>query len=141
MSKQDLQKAQQLLTQEGHTLVLCRQQTVHTSSRRGVSALLGFLEDGTDLRGFSAADKVVGRATAFLYRLLGVTQVYGAVMSQPALEVLQEGGIAAYPGKLVSGIINRQGDGPCPMEQATTGIQDPQQALEAIRQALAKLKK
>ena len=133
-------KAKTLLEQEGHTLVLCLDDTVHTSQRRGVAPLLALLEQKTPVAGFAAADKVVGRATAFLYGLLGVSRVYGRVMSQPALAVLEKHGIEAHYEQLVPHIVNRQGTGICPMEQATAGIEDPQEALAAVKAALDRLK-
>ena len=42
-------------------------------------------------------------------------------------------------GKAVQYIINRNGDGVCPMEQATAQISDPPAAFEAIKQRLAQL--
>lgn len=120
--------------------MLCKEETVHTSDRRGVAPLLALLESHTPVAGFAAADKVVGRATAFLYRLLGVDRVYGRVMSQPALAVLERFGMEAHYDQLVPHIVNRQGTGICPMEQATTGIEAPEEALAAIKEALAKLK-
>ncbi len=137
----DLHTAAELLSQGCFTCVLRREQQTVTSTQRGVAPLLRWLENGTDLSGFSAADKVVGKAAAFLYCLLGVREVYAPVMSKAALEVLTAHGIAAHWEILADGIINRSKTGPCPMEAATGAIQDPQAALEAIRQTLLHLQK
>jgi hypothetical protein len=136
---QDLDRAKTLLQAEGYTCVLCMGDRIHTSHRRGVAPLMELLDQRTDVRGFSAADKVVGKATALLYRLLGVRAVYAAVISQAALEVLSEGNIDTSYGTLVDHIINRTGDGPCPMEAATKDISDPTDAPAAIRQKLREL--
>ena len=69
----DMTKARSLLESGDYTCVVCHGDTVHTATERGVKPLLNWLDEGMDLRGFSAADRVVGRATAFLYCLLGVT--------------------------------------------------------------------
>ena len=135
----DLQTACALLGAGDYTCVACLGSTQYTATERGVKPLLGWLEAGFDLGGFSAADRVVGRATAFLYVLLGVKEVYARVMSRPAAEVLAAHGIAAYPGQLVEGIINRRGDGPCPFEAAVLEITDPAAALDAIRAKRAQL--
>ena len=74
-----------------------------------------------------------------LYRLLGVRQVYGAVMSEAALQTLKAGNIEAAWGTLVDHIINRTGDGPCPMEVATATIQDPAEAYHIIKKTLIRL--
>ncbi len=135
----NLQKARQLLDAGNYTCVLCRDDLVYTSTRRGVAPLLNWLDAGTSLQGFSAADRVVGKATAYLYCLLGVKQVYARVMSKPATEVLQRYNIPASWDTLVAGIENRQKTGPCPMEHATRNCTTPQEALDAIRQTLAAL--
>ena len=129
----DLESAKSLLLEGGYTCVLCRGKTVHTATARGVKPLVDWLDSDLELRGFSAADKVVGRATAFLYVLLGVKEVHSLVMSTPARQALESGGIAATCDREVSGIINRRGDGPCPFEEAVLGISDPEDALIAIR--------
>jgi len=138
---QDLQKATQLLEAGNYTCVLCREEEVYTSTRRGVAPLLGWLDSGIDLRGYSAADRVVGRATAFLYHLLGVKAVHARVMSRPAAQVLTDHGILASWDVLVDAIENRQKTGPCPMEHATRCCTTAEEALQAVRQTLATLQK
>ena len=130
--EKDLEKAISLLTGET-TCALCLGDAVLTTTARGVRPLLQWLDSGACTQGFYAADRVVGRGAAFLYRLLGVKAVYARVMSEPAAQVLLAGGIEAHPLTLVPGIINRAGDGPCPFEAAVLHIQDPEEALEAIR--------
>ena len=112
---------------------------MYRSDQRGVKPLLHWLDEGTDLMGFSAADKVVGRGAAFLYRLLGVRRVHGNTVSVAAVKVLRAGGIEVSWDALVESIRNRAGDGPCPMEAATEGITEPEMALEAIREKLRRL--
>ena len=136
----DLTNAKRILTEGAYTCVLCRGDAVYTATARGVKPLVDWLDSGLDLRGFSAADKVVGRATAFLYVLLGVKEVHSLVMSTPARQALEAGGIAATCDREVPGIINRRGDGPCPFEEAVLGISDPTEALEAIRRKQALLR-
>ena len=102
----NLNKARNLLESGNYTCVVCKEDTVYTTSQRGVAPLLNWLEEGTDLRGFSAADRVVGRGAAFLYCLLGVREVYARVMSRPAAEVLHSYGIPAEADTFVEGIIN-----------------------------------
>lgn len=129
----NLKKARHLLETGNYTCVVCRDDLTYTTTDRGVAPLLSWLDRGTDLKGFSAADRVVGRGAAFLYCLLGVQEVYAKVMSKPAAEVLRTYGIHAQAGTFVEGIINRKGDGPCPFEAAVMEITDAQEALTAIR--------
>ena len=135
----NLTNARNLLDSGDYTCVLCQGDTVHTAMERGVKPLLTWLDSGLDAAGFSAADRVVGRATAFLYVLLGVKEVYARVMSRPAAEVLERHGIGVRAGQLVDGIINRKGTGPCPFEAAVLTIDTPTEALTAIRKKLAQM--
>lgn len=129
----NLQKARDLLDSSAFTCVVCCGDIVYTTTQRGVAPLLTWLDNRTDLTGFSAADRVVGRGAAFLYCLLGVKEVYARVMSRPAAEVLRSHGIDVSADTFVDGIINRQGTGPCPFEAAVINIQNPEEALIAIR--------
>lgn len=129
----NLNQAKELLLTRGYTCVLCRGEEVLTSTLRGVKPLVQWVESGADLKGFSAADKVVGKATAYLYVLLGVQELYAHVISSSALTVLQQHGIPVQYGTLAAHIINRKGDGICPFEAAVMEIHEPQGAYTAIR--------
>ena len=134
-----LKYAAQLLVQGNYTCVLYNPGTVLTDTRRGIRPLLELVESCRNLTGFSAADRVVGKAAAFLYCLLGVRAVYAKVISAPALQVLQEHKISVFYDALVPAIRNRTGDGFCPMETAVWNLNAPENAPDAIRDALKKL--
>lgn len=136
--QEDLIKARQLLLTGSFTYVLCRGSEVRTGTARGVRPLVDLMEEGS-FSGFCAADKVVGKATAFLYVLLGVRAIYTPVVSESALDVLRAHGIDIFYDLAVPGIFNRSRTGFCPMETAVRDIRDPQAALAAIRDALEKM--
>ena len=139
MANANLEKAKMLLNINDHTCVFCDGQTILTDKRRGVRPLLDILESEKDVSDFSAADKVVGKAAAFLYCLLGLKYLYARVISQPALDVLASAQIYVEYNQLVPAIQNRTNDGFCPMEQAVWNVSDPPTALEAIYDTLSKL--
>lgn len=132
--------ARTILESTDCTCVFCKGEHILTDKRRGVRPLLDLLESQTDLSGYVAADKVVGKAAAYLYCLLGIRTIYAGVISEPALAVLQKHDIAVSFGTLVPSIRNRTQDGPCPMEHAVWNIDTPQDALCAICEALERLK-
>lgn len=135
----DLERARELMLREGYTCVICRRDEICTDTQRGVKPLLDLLDHGVRLPGFSAADKVIGKATAFLYVLLGVLAVYTPVISSPAKDVLEKNGIELYFDLEVEGIENRTKTGPCPMESAVQNIDRPDVALAAIRKKYAEI--
>ncbi|MDE5973209.1 MAG: DUF1893 domain-containing protein [Eubacterium sp.] len=135
----DLTNAVEILNKENYTCVLCCGDDKYTSSKRGVKPLIDWLESGIDFNGFSAADKVVGNAAAFLYVLLGIKAVYAPVISEAAIHTLKENGVEIQYDLAVEYIVNRSGDGNCPMEESVKGISDPEKALCAIRKKLKEL--
>ena len=136
-----MERAKALLTEGGYTVVLCRGEVTYTDTRRGVAPLLALLDAATDVRGFVAADKVVGKAAAFLYLRLGVAAVHAGVISVPARDLLIAHGVSVSCDTLVPAIRNRTGDGYCPMETVTLPLTDPIEAEAAIRRRLAELQK
>ncbi|MEY8331228.1 DUF1893 domain-containing protein [Lachnospiraceae bacterium 48-33] len=137
--KTDLMKAADTLHIGDYTCVLYRRNEVYTSTERSVKPLLDWLDSGIDLKGFSAADKVVGKAAAFLYVFLGMKEVYAIVISEAAIDTLERNGIQYRYDVSVRNIVNRAGTGNCPMEMAVWNIVDPKGALRAIRTKLKQL--
>ncbi len=134
----DFKRAKTLLGQ-GHTLALVKGDEQYLSDRRGVRPLLDLFDTGADLRGFYAADKVVGLGAAHLYRLIGVRALYAEVISESAEALLISSAIRVERGQCVPRILNRDKSGFCPIEQAVMGIKDSRAALLAIRRRLSEL--
>lgn len=127
-----LAKAKTILESEEYTCVAIKGEKTYTSRERGVKPLLNWIEKGIDIKEGFVADKVVGRAAAFLYVLLEVKALYVGVISKPALEVCNRYGIKVEYGELVESIRNRDNTGFCPMETAVMGIDTPKEAYETI---------
>lgn len=138
--KDDTIKAYRLLRENDYTCVLCRGRLSYCSRERGVAPLLEHLEEPVDFTGFSAADKIVGNAAAFLYVLLGVDEVRAEVMSRAAAETLRRYGIRAFCDTEAETIYNRTNTGICPMEEAVQGAASPEEACKRIREKLAQLR-
>lgn len=136
---EQLQLEKEWLLQEGYTCLMFQDNKRLTSRERGVKPLLVWLDSKENVAGFTSVDKVVGKAAAFLYVLLGVSRVYGLTISEKALEVLERYGIEVVYDRKTEVIRNRDNTGFCPMEQAVWDIEEPEEALEAIRKKLEQL--
>ena len=138
---ENLKKAKALLESGGYTVAMCSGEELYTSTERGVKPLAKLVKDNRNMSGFSAADKVVGRAAAFLYVLLRVSEVYGSTMSKGAEMLLCSHGIKCSYGRLAEKIINRAGTGICPMENAVRDVPDdcPEKALAEILRTIKEL--
>ena len=129
----DLERAKARLTGDT-TCALCKENRLYETQKRGVAPLLEWIENGVDLQGFSAADKVVGKAAAFLYVIMGVKSVYANVISEPALKTLQRFHVQTEYAQIVPSIRNRTNTGFCPMETALWEIDEPTVAYQTLKE-------
>ena len=136
----DIERAKELLTGSA-TCVLVKNEAVYISGKSGIAPMLDYLGAGVPLTGFSAADRIVGKAAAMLFVRAGVTEVYGEVMSRGGADYLKEHGVARSWGTLTDVIINRTGTGMCPMEQTVRSIDDFREAYCALSAKRAVLRK
>lgn len=130
----NLRHAISILKGNGKKLVLTDGITAVTSDVRGVFSLLDLIEKKEyNLNDFSAADKVIGRGAALLYAKMKIREVHGSVMSEKAKEIFELYSVPFSYDTLVPCIINRNGDGMCPVEKATEGITDCEKAYQIIK--------
>lgn len=137
----DLLTAKELLEKENHTCVLCKGESLYTSDKAGIAPMVEFISQGVDLKGYSAADKIIGKAAAMLFVLAGVKSVYGEVMSQSGADFLRDNGVEYSYTTLTEKIINRAGTDICPMEKTVKDITSPEEALTAIKNTIEQLRK
>lgn len=98
------------------------------------------LFEGRRLADAVVVDKIVGKASAMIFALGGVKEVYGEIMSMPALAFLAQKGIKATCGQFVNAIENREGTGTCPMEMAVMDITNEEEAYPALKAKVAELR-
>lgn len=124
-----------ILHDEGLTLVVKSEDgNIHRFTQRGVKDLLMLVTTTPEvLHGALIADKAVGKAAAACMVTGGVKHVHADVMSEPALTLLQRHGVMARCGQLVDHIINRTGDGWCPMEKLSRDEDDPAVIIQKIQ--------
>ena len=132
----DLERCKNRLETENFTCVIKKGESCYTFTERGIRPLMSLLESGADLKGAVAADKVIGKAAALLMVKCRIGAVYAAVISEPAIRVLEDAGIGCEYGALVARIQNRRGDGLCPMESAVMEIADADEAYAALKDRL-----
>ena len=124
--------AKEKLENSGATLVFCNENESNSSDVRGVKSLVMMVKEKRTMKGFYCADKVVGKAAAFMYVLLKPEELFAFVISEKATDVLDKYGIKYFYSEKVPAIINRKGDGFCPMETATENAATPEKAYEML---------
>ena len=94
--------------------------------------MIEFIKSGKNFKGFIAADRIVGRAAAFLYVCMGISSLYASVASSGAVEICKKYNIEFNYDTITESIINRKGDDICPMEKLVANIYEPLKAKEIL---------
>ena len=136
----DLEKAKAALKSDKCTCVLTLGSVMFKSNEKGVQPLLDWMNSGNNYMGYMVADKVVGRAAAFIDIAMGIREVYAEVMSEGAKELLEKNHIEAYADNIVPQIMNSDKSDVCPLEKAVEGIDNAAEALMPIELTLIRMK-
>ena len=129
-----------MLARGGYSCVIADRDRVMTSRARGIAPLLERAERSERLEGAFVADRIIGKAAAMLLVPMQVASVYGQIMSREAEALLSANGIEVEYGALTDHIINRSGDGLCPMEQAVRDLTDCAAAPAVLRRRIEELR-
>lgn len=129
-----------MLARGGYSCVIADRDRVMTSRARGIAPLLERAERSERLEGAFVADRIIGKAAAMLLVVMRVASVYGQIMSGEAEALLSANGIEVEYGALTDHIINRSGDGLCPMEQAVRDLTDCAAAPAVLRRRIEELR-
>ena len=137
-----LEQAKSLLLTSASTIAVVSNGEVFTSQERGVKPLLHLLTEKKGfLKGASVADKVIGKAAALLMVLGEIKEVHTLIISEPAIKVFEKYNITFFYDKKVERIVNRTGDGLCPMETLCLDVEEPKEAFQKITDFIKTMKK
>lgn len=81
------------------------------------------------LKGALVCDTIVGKAAAAIYILGGAAGVYAETMSVAAADFLIANGVDCACETKTEKLLNRQGTGLCPFEQAVLELERPEDCL------------
>ena len=134
MTKEQKEQTVGLLFAEKCSCVVRNGDEVRIFRERGVKDLYRLLRDGAFV-----ADKVVGKGAAALMILGGVEELFADVVSRAALDLFAAAGKAVAYTVAVPHIINRAGDGICPVERLCASAQTAGECLPLIEGFIRKM--
>ena len=139
VTKSAIHSAINLISEGTANCVVIKENTiVKTQCDRGIAPIIALYESGM-LEGAFVVDKIIGKAAAMVMTLGGVKGCYGVTMSAAALQWLKAHHVPVQYENCVDVIMNRKGDGSCPMEQTVQEIEDAQEALKALKDKISEL--
>ncbi len=109
-----------------------------TLSARGIAPLISLCER-EKLCGAFVADKIIGKAAAMLLTLGKASACFAQTASRDAVLWLESHGVPITYDECVEHIVNRRGDGLCPMEETVLEIFDENKAYKALKDKLLEL--
>lgn len=134
----DLQTAKANLS--GHTLVLCKNGNLISSTLKGIAPVMNLIAENANLNGYSVADLIVGKAVAMLFARCGVRAVYAQTLSKPGKSILEKYNIPYEYGTLTESIKNRVGNDVCPMEKTVMNTEDLSEAFRLLKAKVEELR-
>ena len=124
---QELERAKEILETEKETTFVAISPTgeIYRSSEMGIVPITDLIDSRKDfLQNAYVADKVIGRAAAFLLARGKICGLYTKTVSHLAKQVIDMNGIPFFFEEEVEFIKNRNQTGMCPMEQAVLHIHE-----------------
>ncbi|MGC1121505.1 MAG: DUF1893 domain-containing protein [Candidatus Methanofastidiosia archaeon] len=129
----DLDHARKELEENKMAFVMVRNGKVLAQSKeKGVAPFFSAVARNK-VKGASLADRIIGKAVASLCAYKGITAVYTPVVSEPAVSVLEENQISWHAEQVVPMILNREGDGQCPIESIVAATTSPGEAYLILK--------
>lgn len=133
-ARRDLETARKLLINKNLTLSIVKEgKTLFESRSRGVTGFLKAVQkfEG-NLEGSCVADKVVGKAIAFLCIHFKIGAVYAETVSRPAKAMLEKRSIQLEYNNLVQNVLNAERTSLCPIEHMVRNVTDPNDACQKL---------
>jgi hypothetical protein len=131
----DLEIARKRLVENGFSIsIVKRGDAIFESRSNGLRDLFeaaGRL--GTSLEEASVADRVVGKAAAFLLVYSHVNSVFAVTISERALSLLKENSILIEFENTAPSILDKAKTDVCPFEKMILNCEDPEEAFHIFR--------
>jgi formylmethanofuran dehydrogenase subunit E len=131
----DLETAKKRLDEKSLTLSIVKNcKIIFETASHGVSGFLEAIETvGDQLEEASIADRIVGKAIAFLCVYAKVKAVYTVILSKEAKAVFEKNMMYHEWDSLVENILNINKTGICPFEKLAKEISNPNSAYRKLK--------
>lgn len=135
----ELEKAMTAVKNEGCTCALTLGNVIFKSKDKSVRPLLDWMNSGNNYMGYMLADKIVGKAAAFIMIAMGIREIYAQVISEPAKALLEKEHVVVNADLVVPEILDKDKAEKDPLERAVESYENAAEALMPIELALIRL--
>lgn len=138
----DVELAKKILFNENQRLVVVKDgEVIFKSKDRGIRPMYILSTEMKDkAKGASMADRVIGKGAALLCTYVDIKEVYGELMSQAGIEVLDKNNILYTLENSCKYIKNRDKTDLCPIERRSLDTDNPEELIERIEEFFKTIK-
>lgn len=138
----DVELAKKILFNENQRLVVVKEgEVIFKSKDRGIRPMYILSTEMKDkAKGASMADRVIGKGAALLCTYVNIKEVYGELMSQAGIEILDKNNIIYNLENSCKYIKNRDKTDLCPIEKRSIDTDNPEELIERIEEFFKTIK-
>lgn len=136
------EKAKRMIKEgQASCVIIKNNKIIRTEIGQSIAPLISIYESEPEiLKDAFVVDKVIGKAAAMMIVLGGANRAYGEIMSAAACNYLAERGCRAEYGERIEIVVNRSGDGMCPLENSVLDIDDPETGYHQLKKTISRLR-
>lgn len=118
-------------------LIYRDEQLIFSSTDQGVKPMMMYMKAyGASEEPLTIVDRIMGKGAVLLAIAINATKIITPIISEPALALAEKYNLEVLAQKKVAYIINRTGDGRCPIESAVLAIDNIDEGYKAIQEAI-----
>ena len=129
----DIDLAKNIMLSENYSFVIIKDEKIISFSRDiGIKPILETIEDiGNDLEGTVIGDRILGKASAFLWRYSKIKGIYSPQATKTAIAILIIGGIPCQADEMIPSVTSNN---LYSYEEMLQNVESPEDAYKILKE-------
>lgn len=131
----DINLARSTLSSEEYSIVLIRDEKILKYKREiGIRSILELIEEiGDEIKEMVVGDRILGKASAFLWRYSKIRGIYSPQATKTAIAILIIGGIPCQADEMIPFIVNNNTNYLSSFEKMLQNVESPEEAYKILK--------
>jgi len=131
----DINLARSTLSSEEYSIVLIRDEKILKYKREiGIRSILELIEEiGDEIKEMVVGDRILGKASAFLWRYSKIRGIYSPQATKTAIAILIIGGIPCQADEMIPFIVNNNSNYLSSFEKMLQNVESPEEAYKILK--------
>ena len=131
----DINIARSTLSSEEYSIVLIRDEKILKYKREiGIRSILELIEEiGDEIKEMVVGDRILGKASAFLWRYSKIRGIYSPQATKTAIAILIIGGIPCQADEMIPFIVNNNTNYLSSFEKMLQNVESPEEAYKILK--------